>query len=113
MDALITVTCTSNFLSATYSSSAAMLLKLTVRIEYASWKAEEFLTVERAKIGPMLRADLDRFKLPHPQIASIQPPTKTGIEFSYNTHDKSVRYSEPHCLPSLIQYLIRSSFSRT
>ncbi|KAF7369197.1 Glycoside hydrolase family 1 protein [Mycena venus] len=71
---------------------ARMDLKLTVRIQYAHWKAVHLMDVEKMdphRMAQILRADLDRFKLPHPPVAKIQSPTEDGIQFSYDTHEGS------------------------
>ncbi|KAJ6482511.1 hypothetical protein C8R45DRAFT_1215285 [Mycena sanguinolenta] len=66
-----------------------MPIKLTIQIQYTRSKAKCLVDENPEKMGRLLLADLDRFKLPHPPKASIQAPTHHGIEFYYTTKAQS------------------------
>ncbi|KAJ7176788.1 hypothetical protein C8R46DRAFT_44404 [Mycena filopes] len=61
-----------------------MPVKLTLRIEYSPAKARQLMAMDQSQVLYILRADLTRFKLPHPRLVNIHPPTKEGVELFWS-----------------------------
>ncbi|KAJ6598235.1 hypothetical protein DFH09DRAFT_1356557 [Mycena vulgaris] len=85
-------------------------LRLTVRIKYASYKARDLVVMDTKQTAEILRADLDRFRLPHPPVLQIQKPTNDGIEFFWMTYDGSPLYLAVLRTFKIVDLAVRRTF---